>query len=59
MTLEFSIPYFLCVTLPINVFFADSLLLKSLPPLDKKQLSGSVLVFEQRNKQIQLNAAFE
>ena len=48
MTLEFSMPCFLCVTLPTEVFSADSALLKSLLPLEKKQLLGSVLVFEQR-----------
>ena len=36
---------FLCITLPINVFSSDRLLLKSLVPL-KKQFLGSFLVFD-------------
>ena len=46
---------FLCVTLLINVFSSDPLLVKSLTPL-KKQFLGPVLVFVQRIKQRQLNA---
>ena len=46
---------FHCVTLLINVFSADPLLVKSLVPLKKKQFLGSVLVFEQRTKHRQLN----
>ena len=45
---------FLCVTLLINLFSSDSLLLKSLVPSEKKQFLGPVLVFEQRIKQRQL-----
>ena len=37
---------FLCITFPIKVFSAGPLLLKSHVPLEKKQLLGSVLVFE-------------
>ena len=36
---------FLCVTLPINAFPVDPLLLKRPVPLGKKYFLGSVLVF--------------
>ena len=54
MTFEFSMPLYLCVTLPINVFFADPLLSKSLLSLEKNQLLGSVLAFEQRKNKYSL-----
>ena len=54
MILEFSMPRFLCVTSPINVFSADPLLLKSLLPLEKKQLQGYVLVFEKNKYSLML-----
>ena len=38
------------------IFSSDPLLLKSLVPLEKKRYVGTVLVFEQRIKQRQLNA---
>ena len=47
---------FLCVTLLINAFSADPLLLKSLVPLEKKQFLRSVLVLKHKKKQRQLNA---
>ena len=58
MTLKCGMTRFLYVTLPINLFSADPLLLESPLPLGKKQLliSVDVLVFEQGTKQTQLNA---
>ena len=55
MTLKLSCFVFLR-KLHIEMFSADPILLKSSLPLEKKQLLGSVLVFEQRTKQRQLNA---
>ena len=51
ITLEFSLPCFL-----INVFSADPLLSRSPLTPEKEQFLWSVLVFEQKTKQRQLNA---
>ena len=53
MTLEFSMPSFLCITLLMNVFSADPLLLKIPPPPTpkKKRFLASVLVLnKEQNK---------
>ena len=48
---------FLCLTLLINVSSVDPLLLKKpCTPGKKEAAVGSVLVFEQRTKQRQINA---
>ena len=50
MTLKFSIPWFSLCHIYTYVFSADPLLLQNPVPLERKQLLGSVLVFEQRTK---------
>ena len=56
MTLEVSMPWYSLRILLFDVFSADSLLLISPVPLEKKQFLESISVFKQRTKQRQLNA---
>ena len=58
MTIEFIMPWFSLRNITY-VFSAESLLFKSPVFLDKKQPSGSFLVFEQRTKQIQFVAQID
>ena len=56
---KFIFPFYLLyfyIQIEKNAFSADPLLLKSIVLLEKKQFLGSVLVFEQKTEQRQLNA---
>ena len=55
MTHEFSVPWFSLRNITYTIS-ADPLLLKSPVLRERKQFLASVLVFEQKTKQRQLNA---
>ena len=59
MTLEFSMPWFSFRNITFQCVFADPFLLLGLVLLEMKQFLGSVLIFEQRTKQKQLNAQID